>query len=481
MKKKQTKAQKSNYQKYFPLVIFISILCMSVGYAIINSISLDISGEALAKNVEGVYITEVNYVSNNNADTSNSKIINAHGTLLNSDITLSSIDQTSSITYEIKLYNSNDYNCLFKETITDEDFYSNSNITYILSDSLVTDTVIKSKNYLTFTITFKYKEDVIPSSNINNLVSYIDFNFIREPYILASYSTPGTYSYTITEAGIYRFQLWGASGYGNTTTIGNGGYVQGDIELEENTTIYIYVGGKGQKLSSPTAGTDDGGGFNGGGNASNADYSYQSRYGGGGATDIRLSGGEWNDFESLKSRIMVAGGGGSYSQTAGGNSGGLNGYGDTGEYAGSGGTQTSGGLNKISTTYKNQATPGGFGYGGNGGSYSSGGGSGYYGGGGGMRAKTDGGGGGGSSFISGHEGCDAITETSTSDAITHTGQSIHYSGYYFVNTKMIDGAGYLWTTEKTTNIIGLPNYNGTGTMTSSVKDGYAIIKRVPTE
>ena len=97
MKKKQTKAQKSNYQKYFPLVIFISILCMSVGYAIINSISLDISGEALAKNVEGVYITEVNYVSNNNADTSNSKIINAHGTLLNSDITLSSTYKTSSI------------------------------------------------------------------------------------------------------------------------------------------------------------------------------------------------------------------------------------------------------------------------------------------------------------------------------------------------------------------------------------------------
>lgn len=30
---------------------------------------------------------------------------------------------------------------------------------------------------------------------------------------------------------------------------------------------------------------------------------------GGGATDIRLVSGEWNDFESLKSRIMVAGGG----------------------------------------------------------------------------------------------------------------------------------------------------------------------------
>ena len=32
--------------------------------------------------------------------------------------------------------------------------------------------------------------------------------------------------------------------------------------------------------------------------------------GGGGATDVRLTPGEWNNFDSLKSRIMVAAGGG---------------------------------------------------------------------------------------------------------------------------------------------------------------------------
>ena len=48
-------------------------------------------------------------------------------------------------------------------------------------------------------------------------------------------------------------------------------------------------------------------------------------------------------------------------------------------------------------------------------------------------------GGGGSSFISGHEGCDAITETSTADAITHTGEPNHYSGKVFTNTQMIAG------------------------------------------
>ena len=49
MKKKQTKAQKTNYQKYYPLVIFISILFMSVGYAVINS-TKTIAGITVAVN-----------------------------------------------------------------------------------------------------------------------------------------------------------------------------------------------------------------------------------------------------------------------------------------------------------------------------------------------------------------------------------------------------------------------------------------------
>lgn len=172
MKKKQTKAQKSNYQKYFPLVIFISILCMSVGYAIINSISLDISGEALAKEQTGVYITEVNYLSNNNADTSNSKIINAYGTLLNSDISLSSTDVTSSITYTVKLYNSNlePYEFTGITYIIGETTYSNEDIII----EYETGSIIYANNYLSINITFKYK-DTIPSNN--SLLSYITFEF----------------------------------------------------------------------------------------------------------------------------------------------------------------------------------------------------------------------------------------------------------------------------------------------------------------
>jgi murein DD-endopeptidase MepM/ murein hydrolase activator NlpD len=76
-----------------------------------------------------------------------------------------------------------------------------------------------------------------------------------------------------------------------------------------------------------------------------------------------------------------------------------------------------------------------------------GGGSGYYGGET-NNVSCQSSGAGGSSYISGHDGCDAIAEETTEDNIIHTGQSVHYSGLKFKDTVMIDGAGYEWTTEK---------------------------------
>lgn len=67
---------------------------------------------------------------------------------------------------------------------------------------------------------------------------------------------------------------------------------------------------------------------------------------------------------------------------------------------------------------------------------------------------------GGSSFISGHNGCDAIAENSTSSKIIHTGQANHYSGLVFTNTIMIDGEGYNWTNVKG-NYVGQIQPDGT--------------------
>ena len=306
-------------------------------------------------------------------------------------------------------------------------------------------------------------------------------SFRSKVVVVATPTKSVDFDYTGTEQvftapadGKYKIELWGAQGGDvivNDMTYqgGLGGYVSGIINLENNQKLYVYVG---SSTSSYEAG------YNGGaqgGNISDGTYA-----GGGGSTDIRSANGNWNDFASLKSRIIVAAGGGGSGyyggEIIGGSAGGLVGY--SGQLqshddnyihsVATGGTQTSGGagMNKSHFGYSSANTIQGYG---------SGGGSGYYGGGSG-RATDDNvdSGGGGSSFISGHEGCDAIKEESTENNIIHTGQSVHYSGLYFTDTVMIDGEGYKWTTEKG-SYTGMPTHDGTGTMKGNTGNGYARI------
>jgi len=94
--------------------------------------------------------------------------------------------------------------------------------------------------------------------------------------------------------GVYKIEAYGAQGQGinsqgSTRGGGKGTYVFGNIEIEENTNINMYVGG---------AGTVDAAGYNGGG------AGISGSGGGGGATDIRING------TALSNRVLVAGGGG---------------------------------------------------------------------------------------------------------------------------------------------------------------------------
>jgi hypothetical protein len=143
--------------------------------------------------------------------------------------------------------------------------------------------------------------------------------------------------------GNYKLEVWGAQG-GDSSNImygGKGGYSYGNITLNQQTLIYIYVGGKGTSHTTINSSGKHDGGFNGGG-SSYTSYSSTNgtRSAGGGATDIRIN----ND--SLYARVIVAGGGGgSYyyksGQAAdGGYAGGENG-GDG--LVGKGGTQNAGG------------------------------------------------------------------------------------------------------------------------------------------
>ncbi|MFY0934821.1 glycine rich domain-containing protein [Clostridioides difficile] len=138
------------------------------------------------------------------------------------------------------------------------------------------------------------------------------------------------------KAGKYKLECWGAHGkvWGGDSQ-SSGGYSYGELTLKKETTLYIYTGatGSSNKYEKFT--------FNGGGLGVNN--------GGGGATDIRLVNGDWNNEQGLLSRIIVAGGGGgAFSKTPAGKGGGFKGGNSTNDDNSSmlivpGGTQYDGG------------------------------------------------------------------------------------------------------------------------------------------
>ena len=208
--------------------------------------------------------------------------------------------------------------------------------------------------------------------------------------------------YVITlKKGVYQFEVWGAQGGGKNSGHGcdeggKGGYSIGRAFLPHTQTFYVYVGSSGAKSTGN-------GGYNGGGAIPGIQW-LDGRYGefrgpGGGATDIRYIKGEitedttfktedylmkyYGPDESLKSRLIVAGGGGGCN-TDEGYGGGTQGSPLTNH---NNETSSSGSQTGPGTSFK--GNPGGLGYGG----YCpytwhgiAGGGAGYYGGGGASKA-----------------------------------------------------------------------------------------------
>lgn len=260
------------------------------------------------------------------------------------------------------------------------------------------------------------------------------------------------YLYKVPKDGYYFIEAYGAQG-GDITTQrinnpqhryngGRGGYVSGYIYLLENEKLYIYVGGQGEgeNENSQNANYISTGGYNGGGSGkNNPSSSGRVATGGGGASDVRYFGTnyipssselEWDSTLGLNSRIMVAGGGGGAFSCivcnavhwgANGHGGNLNGADGEGKNAG----------NEITASTGGTQTGVSFGKGMDGETERPGGGGGYYGGN--NYSFTAGG---GSSFISGYEGCNAITNATDR---THTSDPNHYSGKIFNNGTMRQG------------------------------------------
>lgn len=122
-----------NKKPLYLFLITLTTLFMSIGYATINSITLDISGDVSLVSQDGLFITEVNYDSNIDANLEESKIITFSSTTLNSRVVLSNTNGNSSITYRIKVYNKNNETYRFNNSIYDNAFYSNQNIIFTLT------------------------------------------------------------------------------------------------------------------------------------------------------------------------------------------------------------------------------------------------------------------------------------------------------------------------------------------------------------
>ena len=264
------------------------------------------------------------------------------------------------------------------------------------------------------------------------------------------FSYTGNYEeYIVPRDGWYYIELGGAQG-GSSYIEGNGTYdgglgakTSGYIELEAGEKLYFYVGGKGKRCVCSTSNTccGENGGYNGGGKT--LQYTGGNTYygSGGGATDVRLVGGTWDNTTSLISRIMVAAGGGGGSNWQGSSTAGYNYiggsggtlYGNIGYYTRTDRTNTCTGGTQISGGDGTYSAGSGLGEGAYPSSkYGPGGGGGYYGGG---TSETNSCG--GSSYISGYAGVNSVEESTT---ITHTNQTLHYSGKYFIGGSMISNA-----------------------------------------
>ena len=168
------------------------------------------------------------------------------------------------------------------------------------------------------------------------VISFFFASIISYAEEIYSFDYVGDYQkWVVPVTGVYRVELWGGQG---GSVGGNGGYTAGSIYLEQGVELYVYVG---QSRSNSSGSVSFNGSFGSAGGLP-----------GGGATDIRLFGGEWNDFESLKTRIMVAGSGGSGNGGKAGAGGGLIGK--------AGGLNNPGTQTKGGESYKNMYAHGGF-------------------------------------------------------------------------------------------------------------------------
>ena len=170
----------------FSILFCIATLFMGVGYASINSISMNIFGEITAQVQDDIFITEINCYKEDGYDNSlcsGKNIQSSNKTMIYSNITLES-NLDSKVVYQITMYNNSNASYYFDEVVymEGENTFNNENITFELrtednSSNFLPDTEVPSKGFISFNIIFKFKDNADISDN--NLKSLLNFKFYK--------------------------------------------------------------------------------------------------------------------------------------------------------------------------------------------------------------------------------------------------------------------------------------------------------------
>lgn len=158
----------------FIFLLSISTIILGIGYAAINNITLELSGNSSVKKIDNIVITDVEYNDNVLANIQKSKINNYYLTTINSTIVLGN-SINSSISYDVALKNDTDRTFKYIDTIHDNSnrFYDNQNIQYEVTGIEVGDLILPDSEKVV-TITFGYKDAPIDNNTLN---SYINIRF----------------------------------------------------------------------------------------------------------------------------------------------------------------------------------------------------------------------------------------------------------------------------------------------------------------
>ena len=160
-------------RNFYLVLMVLAILFMSIGYSTVNSVTVDLSGEAKIKSSPGIYVYNAQIGQGTNGKNPNdSRITMLYNDVMKSVVVLGD-NTTATLTMTITIYNTLSYDTIFTGITYSENFYSNNNITYDVNGISV-GTILPANSNTSFTMVFRYTGNDISN---NTLASYLKFNF----------------------------------------------------------------------------------------------------------------------------------------------------------------------------------------------------------------------------------------------------------------------------------------------------------------